>query len=185
MDKIKVQWENNGIILQSFEKGQEEKYYNDCFSFSDPEVNRLTGSDVSFSHDQVVNYYKRIIEDSSRYDFIIIDSKGKFIGESVINEIDWELRSANFRIVLFDSKNCSQGIGSWVIQQTLDFAFDTLKLHRLELEVFSFNPRAKHCYEKAGFQLEGIKKDAIKNGYEYGDIYIMAILEDEWRNRHE
>ena len=56
-----------------------------------------------------------------------------------------------------------------------------LKLHRLELDVFSFNHRAQRVYEKAGFQVEGVRKDAIMDGKQYADDIIMAILEDEWR----
>ena len=106
---------------------------------------------------------------------------GTFIGESVINEIDWDTRSANFRIVLFRSENCSRGIGTWAVRQTRDFAFGVLGLHRLELDVFSFNPRAKRVYEKAGFRVEGIRKDAVLDGDGYADDILMAILEDDWR----
>lgn len=116
---------------------------------------------------------------------MIIDPAGKFIGESVINEIDWQTKSANFRIVIFDSQNCSKGIGTWVVKKTRDFAFEMLKLHRLELDVFSFNHRAQRVYEKAGFQVEGVRKDAIMDGKQYADDIIMAILEDEWRNIKE
>ncbi|HBD64687.1 MAG TPA: N-acetyltransferase [Clostridiales bacterium] len=178
---MKSIWHKDGYTLCSFEEGQEEKYYKDCFTKVDLEVDRLTGTSEIFDRDKIVNYYNRIVNDPNRYDFMIIDSLGNFIGESVINNIDWELRSANFRIVIFDSKNCSKGIGTWAVELTRDFAFEKLKLHRLELEVFSFNVRAKKVYTKAGFKVEGIKKDAILDGDCYADDIIMAILEDEWK----
>ncbi|HGF1450224.1 TPA: GNAT family N-acetyltransferase [Streptococcus suis] len=49
----------------------------------------------------------------------------------------------------------------------------------MELEVFSFNPRAKRAYEKAGFRLEGIKRDSQKTANGYADTLIMSILEEE------
>ena len=55
-----------------------------------------------------------------------------------------------------------------------------LRLHRLELEVFSFNPRAQHVYEKAGFRKEGVRRDAVLDNGRYADVILMAILEDEW-----
>ena len=64
---------------------------------------------------------------------------------------------------------------------TRDFAFETLGLHRLELDVFSFNPRAVRAYEKAGFRREGVRREAVLDGTAYGDDILMAILEDEWR----
>ena len=111
---------------------------------------------------------------------MIFSPQGKIIGESVLNEIDWELRKANFRIAVFHPQDCGKGIGSWAIKSTLDFAFRELKLHRVELDVFSFNPRAIRAYEKAGFRREGVLRDAVKDGDKYGDDILMAILEEEW-----
>ncbi|MDY2937161.1 MAG: GNAT family protein [Fusicatenibacter sp.] len=183
MEKYTAEWERNGYLLRSFQKGEEEKYYEDCFVISDEEVNRLTGSYGIYDHARVTEYYRRIVEDPDRYDFIIVDPEGNFIGESVINEIDWEVKSANFRIVIFQSKNCSKGIGSWAVRKTRDFAFEMLKLHRLELDVFSFNERARKTYRNAGFRTEGIRRDAIRDGNGYGDDILMAILENEWRDQ--
>ncbi len=64
---------------------------------------------------------------------------------------------------------------------TRDFAFEQLKLHRLELDVFSFNPRAEKAYLKAGFKREGILRDALWDGEKYADDILMAILEDDWK----
>ena len=64
-----------------------------------------------------------------------------------------------------------------------DFAFEELQLHRLELSVFSFNPRAEAVYRKAGFRREGVLRDAVLDGDQYADEICMAILEDEWRQR--
>lgn len=103
----------------------------------------------------------------------------------MINEIDARTRSANFRIAIFDYKNLGKGIGSWAVQKTVDYAFSELHLHRLSLDVFSFNPRAKHVYEKAGFIQEGILRDAAMDPADgsYADVILMAILEDEWQKR--
>ena len=36
-------------------------------------------------------------------------------------------------------------------------------------------------YEKAGFKVEGLKRDGIFIENEYKDVYIMSILEDEYK----
>ncbi|MCI5648173.1 MAG: GNAT family N-acetyltransferase [Fusicatenibacter sp.] len=185
MKKHTAKWEKDGWMIRSFQKGEEEKYYNECFEIPDEEVNRLTGSYSVYDHERVVRYYQRVVDDPDRYDFIMIDPSGRFIGESVINEIDWEARSANFRIVIFHSEDCSKGIGSWAVRETRDFAFGVLGLHRLELDVFSFNERAIRAYKKAGFQIEGIRRDAVWDGKSYGDDILMAILEKEWQDLRE
>lgn len=91
------------------------------------------------------------------------------------------MRCANFRICLFRAGERGKGIGTWAVEITRDFAFAELQLHRLGLDVFSFNPRAERAYRRAGFQREGVLRDAIKDGEQYADDILMAILEDEWR----
>ena len=41
--------------------------------------------------------------------------------------------------------------------------------------------RAEKCYLKAGFNREGVLRDAVLNGDEYADDILMSILEVEWR----
>ena len=53
-------------------------------------------------------------------------------------------------------------------------------MHRLELNVFSYNTQARRVYEKSGFRIEGIRRDAIMYGGKYEDDILMAMLEDEW-----
>lgn len=181
MKNVNDTWEKDGYILRPAKKEDAENYYQQNYNPLDPEVARLTGCKPSFTHDEVVNFFLSCIDDEDRYDFLIVSPDGNIIGESVINEIDWELRSANFRIGIFHSDTCGKGIGSWATRMTCGFAFEQLHLHRLELDVFSFNPRAEKAYLKAGFKREGVLRDAVKDGDNYADDILMAILEDEWK----
>ncbi len=63
----------------------------------------------------------------------------------------------------------------------LRHAFETVGLHRVELEVYRFNPRARHVYEKAGFVLEGTKREGLLWDGEWVDVDLMAMLEADWR----
>lgn len=181
MKKTEQIWTRNGYVLRTAKPEDAEAYYQQNFNPLDREVARLTGCKEEFSRDEVVNFFLQCIDAEDRYDFLIVAPDGDIIGESVINEIDWELQSANFRICIFRSEGRGKGIGSWATEATRDFAFEVLKLHRLELDVFSFNPRAEKAYRKAGFKREGIRRDAVRDGEAYGDDILMAILEEEWR----
>lgn len=181
MTKINREWEKDGFVLRLAKIEDAEQYYEDNFNPLDAQIARLTGCKSEFSHDEVVGFFKKCVKSEERYDFLIISPEGKIIGESVINEIDYEVRSANFRIGLFHSTDSGKGIGSWAISTTRDFAFEELHLHRLELDVFSFNTRAEKAYIKAGFKREGVLRDAIKDGDTYADDILMSILEDEWK----
>ena len=181
MKKTAPSWQKNGYTLRLARGEDAENYYCQNFVPLDPEVSRLTGCKPEFSHDEVVGFFLNCLEADDRYDFLLIAPDGRIIGESVVNDIDWDLRCANFRIGIFHAGERGRGIGTWMVETTRDFAFETLKLHRLELDVFSFNPRAERVYRKAGFRREGVLRDAVLDGDAYADDILMAMLEDEWR----
>lgn len=181
MKKEEQIWTKDGYILRLARPEDAEEYYSQNFNPLDSEVARLTGCKTEYARDEVVNFLFKCIEADDRYDFLIIAPDGHIIGESVINDIDTEARSANYRIGIFQPTERGKGIGSWAVKMTRDFAFERLKLHRLELDVFSFNTRAEKIYIAAGFKKEGVLRDAIWDGKEYTDDILMAILEDEWR----
>lgn len=171
-------------ILCAWRKKEDaEAYYKQNYCPLDKEVVRFTGCKPTFSREEVVSFFCACADDPERYDFLIFAPDGRIVGESVLHEIDWNLKQAGFRIALFQKEARDRGIGTWATEVTRDFAFGELKLHRLELEVYSFNPRGRHVYEKAGFQVEGVLRDAVKDGEQYADVILMALLEDDWKRK--
>lgn len=175
-------WEKDGFIIRLARAEDVNNYFEQNYCPLDKEVARLTGCKEVFTEEEVKSFFLKCLEEDDRYFFLIISPNGRIIGESVINEIDWDLRCANFRIGIYHSTERGRGIGTWATEVTRDFAFEELNLHRLELDVYSFNPRAEKTYLKAGFKREGILKDAIMDGDKYADDILMAILEDEWKS---
>lgn len=74
-----------------------------------------------------------------------------------------------------------RGIGLTLIQWLVNLSFDELSLNRLELVVFSFNGRARRCYEAAGFREEGRAHEARRASNGYWDLIHMALLK-RWRD---
>lgn len=116
-------WEQDGYILRLAYENDAEEYYSNNFNPLDPEIARLTGSKSRFTHDEVVDFFRRCIAADDRFDFIVIDPDDHIIGESVINEIDPATRCANFRIAMFHSDKCGKGIGAWVIEKNSVICF--------------------------------------------------------------
>lgn len=103
----------------------------------------MTGCRETFTKEEVISFFLRSVDEDDRYLFLTVSPEGRIIGESVINEIDWSLRCANCRICIFRSSERGKGIGTWAAEAARDFAFEILKLHRLELDVYSFSPARK------------------------------------------
>lgn len=171
---------NENITLRLIKSIDIPEYYKSGFESMDEEVRLFTGSKGSATEEQIITYVERIVKENSRYDFLIINSKDQIIGESVLNEIDFDTKSASFRIALFKGEYFGKGIGSEAIKMTLQFGFEKLNLHRIELEVFSFNKRAYTAYRNAGFVEEGRKRDGKFINGEYCDVIIMGILQNEY-----
>jgi RimJ/RimL family protein N-acetyltransferase len=102
------------------------------------------------------------------------------VGNLGLHRIDWKNRSAVFGIVLGEKSHWNKGFGTKAARTILRFAFTELNLHRVELEVFAFNPRAQRCYEKAGFTREGTRREAIFRDGHYHDEHVMSILQEEY-----
>ncbi|MBE0610648.1 MAG: GNAT family N-acetyltransferase, partial [Dehalococcoidia bacterium] len=61
------------------------------------------------------------------------------------------------------------------------FGFEMMNLHRIQLEVYANNARARHVYEKVGFVLEGCRRQALYKFGRYHDVLVMSLLEGELR----
>lgn len=160
-----------------------ESDFDEYYAFlQDPESNRLTGTQTVFTHEDVSTWIKKIsVIHDDRVDFMIFSKDSDhFLGEVVLNEIDSINRSANIRVGI-NLQHSSKGYGTEAMMLMLRYGFEKLKLHRIHLGVYAFNPRAIHVYEKIGFQREGILRDDLYLDGEYHDMIMMAILEDEFR----
>jgi RimJ/RimL family protein N-acetyltransferase len=73
-----------------------------------------------------------------------------------------------------------RGIGAKLVDSLVDWAFEELSLHRLELVVFSFNEPARRIYRRAGFREEGLAVQARRASDGRWDLVYMGMLVS-WR----
>ena len=95
--------------------------------------------------------------------------------------MDWRLRCGKLGMVIAGAENRGRGYGTEALLLLERLAFLTLGLERLELEVRMDNAAARRCYERAGFQLEGVKRHAFFSDGAFCDVGIMSILRQEYR----
>jgi RimJ/RimL family protein N-acetyltransferase len=156
---------------------------------SDPEVGRLTGSVHAsdpgpaaappWSVAQLEETYDGWSHAQDRIVWVIRErSSGRIVGESVLNELDEDNLSCGFRIWISGARD--RGLGTEAVRLTLRHAFEAQHLHRVGLEVYDFNPRARHVYEKAGFTREGTMREALWSDGQWVDCHVMGILSQEW-----
>lgn len=171
--------EGQKVYLRPISLDDTELYFRMLFH---PEVRRLTGTQKCFTREQIYRYIEAKTQDSSSLLLLIaLTETDAVIGDIALQGIDSFNRSASIRIAISEGHQ-GKGFGSEAMKLMLDYGFGILNLHRIELNVFSYNPRALHVYEKLGFKQEGIQRDALYYNHKYHDSIIMSILEDEYRS---
>jgi RimJ/RimL family protein N-acetyltransferase len=148
---------------------------------ADTESGRLTGTHAEFDEATARRWYASRGDQDDRLDLAIVErATGEYAGEVVLNDLDRDNRSCGFRIGLRPGFQ-DRGLGSEATRLVVDYAFQTLGLRRVSLEVYAFNPRARRVYEKAGFVYEGTRRDALLWDGEWFDAIEMAILSTDPR----
>jgi RimJ/RimL family protein N-acetyltransferase len=116
----------------------------------------------------------RLATRRSRSDFTLV-------GTIALHNLDWRNRSSELGLFLGPRTLWGKGYGTEALRLFAAFAFGELNLHRLWLRVYDDNARARRCYEKVGFRLEGqLRQDRFHDG-RYHDSVVMGLLRDEWR----
>ena len=106
------------------------------------------------------------------------------IGYVELDGILWTHRVSGVSIAIGEAKQWGKGYGYEAMQLLLQFAFDELNLHRVQLTVFSYNERAIALYEKLGFHREGVHREHLQRDGRRYDMYLYGLLHSEWEDRN-
>jgi len=152
---------------------------------NDPEVIEglviYTPLSLTDEEDWFDNIRKRPMDERPMTIEVQQDAEWIAVGNCSFFDIDWRCRAAKLGIFIGDKSFWNKGYGTKVMQLLLKHGFETLNLNRIALDVYENNPRAIRAYEKAGFRLEGKKRQAMYKAGRYMDVLIMSVLREEWR----
>lgn len=109
-------------------------------------------------------------------------TEDKFIGVTGFENILWNNGTAVIYIGIGDNNFRGKGVGKEALALTIDFGFRELNLHRIQLNVLSYNKPAIVLYEKLGFKKEGTYREFINRDGRRYDMYLYGILRNEWDN---
>ena len=123
-------------------------------------------------------------EDPSAVTFVVETTDGEYVGSTGLMQIDRRNRSAEAGIVIGRPEEWGRGLGTDAMRGLLRHAFEELNLHRVSLRVYTFNERAMKSYAKLGFVEEGRLRQAMFRHGAWHDVVLMAILADEWFEKH-
>ncbi|WP_449621898.1 GNAT family N-acetyltransferase [Robertmurraya sp. Marseille-Q9965] len=111
------------------------------------------------------------------------EESSEIIGVVYLLNIDLINRSAEFAIMIGESNNQGRGIGTFATESMLNHAFMDMNLNRVYLSVLEENMRAIRLYEKVGFIIDGIIREAVYKNGEFKDLVLMSILKRDYINK--
>ncbi|GLC31742.1 GNAT family N-acetyltransferase [Clostridium omnivorum] len=141
-----------------------------------------TFSDDFYTLDSKYKYISNSIkqrEEDKAYSFgIYLKDNGKLIGDISLYHIS---RGSLQRCLIgysLDKQYNGRGYTTEAVYLAVEFAFNELKLHRVDAGVMLSNIGSMKVLEKAGFHKEGIEQKGVKINGKWEDHQIFAIISD-------
>ncbi len=120
-----------------------------------------------------------------RYTFgIVLKGNDKLIGNCSIMNPNFIDGTAELGIFIGEEQYRNNGYGNEALKLLIDYGFNILRLHNIDLHVFSFNKRAINCYKKIGFKEYGRRHECYFLDGKYHDKISMEILIDDYKKNN-
>jgi len=79
-----------------------------------------------------------------------------------------------------DGRYVGKGIMTECVKAVVNYGFNDLKLHRIQIKCDSINLKSKSIPERLAFKLEGVIREDRKHGDVFSDGLIYGLLKSEW-----
>lgn len=119
-------------------------------------------------------------ENSDKSEVFAIKVEDKIIGIAGFDDIVKENKVATLFIGIGVKNARGNGYGRVALNILLEYGFNELDFHRIQLNVLEFNTAAIALYEKTGFIKEGTYREfVLRDGKRY-DLLLYGLLKKEW-----
>ncbi|RAL24173.1 GNAT family N-acetyltransferase [Thermoflavimicrobium daqui] len=113
---------------------------------------------------------------------IYLIETNELIGTITLSEVVRDALQYCFIGYYLDQNHNGKGYMTEAVRLVVSYAFDNLKLHRIEAGVMPHNIGSMRVLEKAGFHKEGIAKKNVKINGRWEDHQVLAIINDQEEN---
>lgn len=163
------------VYLKGITKEDSAKIYN---WVNQEKLRDYTGTIFPISEYEHEKWIVNQATSSDKKLFVICCLKShREIGTIGLKAFDWINRNAELFISIGEMEEyTSKGYGCDAVKTFVKYCFDKLNLHKVYLQVFESNVRAIKCYEKAGFQKEGVLREQHFSKGCYEDIIFMSKI---------
>ncbi len=108
---------------------------------------------------------------------------GRFVGEITLSSIQRGPLQSAFIGYWIDEAEAGQGLMPEAVVTLLQYAFESLRLHRIEINIIPRNAASRRVVEKLGLRCEGIAERYLEIDGAWEDHAHYAITAEEWGDR--
>lgn len=165
----------NGIMLKKLERGQLDmlKMLKDESWFGTHSV-AIVNMDDQYKWFDSLDNRKNIV--MIAYDTL---QENKIVGLYKISNIDWMNRKYDSAHDVFSWER-GKGYGYTVLEAGVAFGFEVLNMNRLDSEILETNAASMKNAKKAGFKIEGLKRNCIYKPGGYVNSVVIGLLREDW-----
>jgi ribosomal-protein-alanine N-acetyltransferase len=109
--------------------------------------------------------------------------EGRFIGEITLSSIQRGPLQSAYVGYWIDEAVAGQGLMPEAVVTMLQYAFESLRLHRVEINIIPRNAPSRRVVEKLGLRVEGIAERYLEIDGAWEDHARYAITAEEWSDR--
>jgi RimJ/RimL family protein N-acetyltransferase len=109
-------------------------------------------------------WFERMVADQGKGGYLFtacLLADDRPIGDVCLIDLDLVNGSAGLGILIGEPGDRGRGHGTDMLEALVGFGFASLRLERIWLDVYDFNPGARRVYERVGFQHEGVLRHAF------------------------
>ena len=147
-------------------------------SINDPDVNQFLTVFAPMTEYDEEKWFSSL-SDRKPGDIVLairLKETNEIIGTQGLHHISFRDGTATMGYYIGRKDLWGKGYGTEAQMVLLEYAFNTLNLHKVSAEVYDFNPRSKRCLEKCGYVVEGLQKEhRYRNGRRV-DCYLLAVF---------
>lgn len=168
------------LVLTEINESDADDIYKIYFDY---DVIRLTDSNLHFSVDDSRNFITSIQQQSTDkiaiYWGLKLRTTGRIIGVIGIYHIDQKHFFASVSCILA-KEFWRQGYTTEALKEIISFAFNNMKLNRLEAQIYVHHDASVNLFEKLLFTREAMLRENFHIEWKHENSYMYSMLKSDF-----
>ena len=142
----------------------------------------IVGWSFPISKKDQLEWFANCKNDATRLRYTIVTKNDGPVGMIGLRDIDWKNGSASglgMRIAKKEIRTRGLATDAWMT--LMRYAFDELRLNRVNGSAIEYNAISLHVCEKVGFKIEGRMRQAVYKNGNYHDVVLMGCLKSDYQ----